>query len=116
MSAKERYTKEKMIEIAYELQKALIEALGKKPWRITTNKEFSLLRIGWGAGYERRDWYDAKKVEAIIEEFSQEYNLHIYEITQEEDSRTSIWLTKAENDPERRHEVKHPARVKFKRI
>ncbi len=92
-------TKEEMIVIAYELQDALIAELHKKPCRIITNKDFSVIRISWGQNYEKKDWHNQEKIDAIIEEFKKKYSIHIREIGQEEDTYSSVWLTKAENDP-----------------
>lgn len=95
-------TKDEMIAIAYELQNEIVAALGKRPVRITTNREFSILRLAWGPGYEKRDWYDPGKVAMILESFKAKYHIHINEISQEDDSRTAVWLTKAEHDPEKK--------------
>lgn len=93
MSAK-KFTKEEMIEIAYTIQDEIINALNKRPWKITTNREFTVIRIVWVRDYEKREWYDHSKVEEIIEKYIDKYGIYIREITKERDKKTSVWLTK----------------------
>lgn len=92
-------TKDEMIKIAYELQDAITAAIGKRPVRITTNRELTILRIVWGPNFEKKDWHDHKIMDAIIESFKRRTKIHIHEISIEEDSRTAVYLTKAANDP-----------------
>lgn len=95
MGRKEKLTREEMTDIAYELQDSIMAVSGnKRPIRITTNREHSIIRIVWMRDYERKEWYAAKEVQAVIDSFIEKYGIHIYEITKDRDKRTAVWLTK----------------------
>lgn len=100
MTAKKR-TMEEMITLAYDLQNAIIALCGKRPLRITTNKDFKLLRILWMKDYERKEWYSGVAMKILIQAFSDKHGIHIREITPESDSHTSVYLTKTSTDPEK---------------
>ena len=92
-------TREEMIEIAYNLQNAIIEITKKRPVRITTNREHSILRLVWADGYETRDWYNGAAVRIVIEAFIQKHGIHINEIAKSREKKSHIWLTKRINAP-----------------
>ena len=100
MSKKEKRTREEMIEIAYKLQNSIMAVTGnKRPLRITTNREHTIIRIVWMRDYERKEWYVADGVRIVIEAFKQKYSIHIHEITKERDKRSAVWLTKRGTSP-----------------
>jgi len=88
-------TKEEMIELAYKIQEAIMKLTkGKRPWKITTNREFSVIRILWNQGYEKRDWHNNTEISILLKSFEEKYKIHIYETTKDKDKHTSVWLTK----------------------
>ncbi len=101
MAAK-KFTKEEMTDIAYMIQDEIITELKKRPWKITTNREFTIIRIVWDLGYEKREWYNQSKVDEIIKKYIEKYGIHIHEITKDRDKPTSIWLTKKNARPVQR--------------
>jgi len=101
MSKKKR-TREEMVELAYDLQNAIIALCKKRPVRIETNKDHQLFRIVWGHSYERKDWYNATAMKILIEAFGQKHNIHIREISLEQSKPHAIYLTKKELDPEKK--------------
>ena len=90
-------TRDEMVELAYNLQEALIAITKKRPTRITTNREHSILRIVWADSYETRDWYNAEGVQIVIEAFIQKHGIHINEIVKSRAKKSHIWLTKRIN-------------------
>ena len=93
MSKKTKRTKDEMKVIARELELALFQACGKKPFRITTNFEFTVMRIIWCKHFEKMPWYDHEPIQNVIAEFIQKYKIHIHEIERDKDPRAQ-WLTK----------------------
>ena len=92
-------TREEMIELAYNLQEAIIAITKKRPTRITTNREHSILRVVWADSYEKREWYNGEGVRIVIEAFIQKYGIHINEIAKSREKKRHIWLTKRANAP-----------------
>jgi len=90
---------DEMVELAYNLQNAILALCGKRPLRITTNKDFKLLRIVWPQSYERKEWYNAIAIKILIEAFIDKHNIHIREIPVEDDKESAVWLTKKTTDP-----------------
>jgi len=107
MSRKNKKPREEMIALAYELQNEIMEATnGRRPWKITTNREHTVLRVVWQYGYEKREWYDGPSVNRIIEAFSEKCGINVHETTKDREKHTSVWLTKRENDPKKANEPK----------
>jgi hypothetical protein len=95
----EKRSKEEMISLAYDLQNAIVAFCGHRPLRITTNKDFKLLRVVWMQGYERKEWYNGVGMKILLAAFSDKHHIQVCEITAEESKESAVWLTKAENDP-----------------
>ena len=95
----EKRTKEEMISLAYDLQNAITAFCGHRPLRITTNKDFKLLRVVWMRDYERKEWYNGVGMKILLSAFSDKHHIPVREITAEESKESAVWLTKAENDP-----------------
>jgi hypothetical protein len=88
-----------MVKLAYDLQNAIIALCGKRPLRITTNKDFKLLRVVWAQSFERKDWYDGVSMKILIDAFMDKHDIHVREITVEQDKESAVWLTKKTTDP-----------------
>ncbi len=101
MPAKKR-TKEEMIKLAYDLQNAIIALCGKRPLRITTNKDFKLLRVVWMDSYERKEWYNGTVMRILLDAFMDKNSIHVREITVGQDKASAVWLTKSSTDPAKR--------------
>lgn len=99
--ADKKRSMDEMIKLAYDLQNAIIALCGKRPLRITTNKDFKLLRILWMKDYERKEWYDGIAMKILIQAFSDKYGIHVREITPEQDNYSAVYLTKTATDPEK---------------
>ena len=95
----EKRTKEEMISLAYDLQNAIVAFCGHRPLRITTNKDFKLLRVVWMRDYERKDWYNGVGMKILLSAFSDKHHIQVREITVEESKESAVYLTKLENDP-----------------
>ncbi len=92
-------TFEEMVKLAYDLQNAIIALCGKRPLRITTNKDFKLLRVVWAQSYERKDWYDGVSMGILIDAFMDKHKIHVREISKDQDKESAVWLTKSSTDP-----------------
>lgn len=100
MAGKKR-TREEMIELAYDIQNAVTALCGKRPLRITTNKDHSVLRIVWMRDYERKEWYSGVAMKILIQAFTDKHKIHVKEITVDECNDSAVYLTKKSTDPER---------------
>ncbi|HNW81739.1 MAG TPA: hypothetical protein PKG52_02495 [bacterium] len=100
MAGKKR-SMDEMIQLAYDLQNAIIALCGKRPLRITTNKDFKLLRILWMRDFERKGWYDGVAMKILIQAFSDKHGIPVREITPEQDNYSAVYLTKTSTDPEK---------------
>jgi len=94
-------TREEMIALAYDLQKAVTALCSKRPLRITTNKDHKLLRIVWMKDYEKKEWYNAVGMKILITAFMDKYGIHVKEITSDQCNDSAVYLTKKSTDPER---------------
>lgn len=92
---------EEMITLAYDLQNAVIALCGKRPLRITTNKDHKLLRIVWMKSYEKKEWYEAVAMKILIQAFIDKHDIHVREITADECNDSAVYLTKKSTDPEK---------------
>ena len=101
MSGRKR-TMDEMIGLAYDLQNAIIAICGRRPLRITTNKDFKLLRVMWMKDYERKEWYNGIAMKILLQAFYDKHGIYVREITSESDSHTSVYLTKTSTDPEKK--------------
>jgi hypothetical protein len=95
-------TFEEMVKLAYDLQNAIIAVCGKRPLRITTNKDFKLIRIVWTHSYEKKDWYDGVSIRIVIDAFMDKHKIHIREISKDQDKESAVWLTKSSTDPSKK--------------
>lgn len=91
-----KHTKEEMISLAFSLQEAVVALCGRRPLRITTNKDFKVLRIVWMKDFERKEWYQNVGMKILISAFTDKHGIPIREVTAEDDSRTAVYLTKEE--------------------
>jgi len=94
-------TREEMIELAYALQNAVTVLCSKRPLRITTNKDNSILRIVWMKGYEKKEWYNAAGMKILTAAFTDKHGIYVKEITVDECNHSAVYLTKKSTDPER---------------
>jgi len=99
--AAQKKSREEMIALAYDLQNAVIAVCGRRPLRITTNKDHKLLRIVWMESYERKEWYNAIAMKILIQAFTDKHKIHVKEITVDECNDSAVYLTKKTTDPER---------------
>ncbi len=97
-----KVSRETIVAIAYDLQNALTEITHKRPIRITTNREHSILRVVWPDKYEKKEWYNVTGVRIVLEAFEHKYGIHIRELAKSQEKKSAVWLTKKENDPSRR--------------
>jgi hypothetical protein len=95
----EKRTFEEMVELAYSLQEAVTALCGRRPLRITTNKDYKLLRIVWMRDFEKKEWYDGVSMKILIQAFMDKHGIHIREIPIEESKESAVYLTKKDTDP-----------------